>query len=181
MRPPGDIMGWVGLGSAYYQELFLQMASHSDRMAPFLDSPPLPLKVFFLWCWNPNKTHVSFSEIFDGPRETLDKTYQNGSKAPEQRHISIITMFVFCCHALLISQPQPPHTLLEKSSSVSMLLEVDQPTWVGGVVVTDRRSLRSILFHHINITQCPRTGPTCDAIVACLAVRSPWLSLSQNI
>ena len=55
-----------------------------------------------------------------------------------------------------------------------MLLEVDQPTWVGGVVVTDRRSLRSILFHHINITQCPRTGPTCDAIVACLAVRSPW-------
>ena len=113
-------------------------------------------------------------KIFDGPRETLDKTYQNGSKVPEQRHISIKTMFVICCHALLISQPQPPHTLLEKSSSASMLLEVAQPTWVGGVVVTDRRSLRSILFHHINITQCPRTGPTCDDIVACLAVRSPW-------
>ena len=44
-------------------------------------------------------------KIFDGPLETLDKTYQNGSRVPEQRHISIIILFVMCCHALLMSQP----------------------------------------------------------------------------
>ena len=107
MRPPGDIMGWVGLGSAYYQELFLQMASHSDRMAPFLDSSPLQ-KCSFYDDGIQTKLMFHSLKIFDGPRETLDKTYQNGSKVPEQRHISIITMFVICCLALLISQPQPP-------------------------------------------------------------------------